>query len=136
MIIAKLTFECFEDTTISAVERAISALITELKYNGQIIGSEFPTLLKDGYFATQALCPEEDSLAYVNYNQAVNLAIRRLNDVGILQPKIDIQGQEIHSDMSDPQHLAPWQVLYTSYISICKPYIVVGVKGPIYGIML
>lgn len=121
MILAKLTFECFEDTTITAVERAIASLITELKYNGQIIGNEFPCLLKDGYFVTQALCPTEDSLSYVNNNKAVNNAISELNKSGILQPKIDVLGQEIHSDMSDHEHTPSWQVLYTSYVQTCSP---------------
>ena len=121
MILAKLEFECFEDTTITAVERAISGLITELKYNGQIIGQEFPTLLKDGYFVTQVLCPEEQSLAYNNHNKAVTIAISKLNDVGVLQPKISILGQEIHSDSSDPEHTPSWQGLYTSYIQTCSP---------------
>ncbi|MDP2562232.1 Zn-ribbon-containing protein [Psychrobium sp. 1_MG-2023] len=121
MILAKLTFECFEDTTITAVERAICGLITELKYNGQIIGQEFPTLLKDGYFVTQVLCPEEESLQHTQNNQAVNRAINNLTKAGILQPKIDILGQEIHSDMTDPVHQASWQMLYTSYVQTCSP---------------
>lgn len=121
MILAKLTFECFEDTTITAVERAISSLITELKYNGQIIGNEFPCLLKDGHFVTQALCPTDDALQYTNNNKAVNNAISALNKSGLLQPKIDILGQEIHSDMSDHDHTPSWQVLYTSYVQTCSP---------------
>lgn len=121
MILAKLTFECFEDTTITAVERAISSLITELKYNGQIIGNEFPCLLKDGHFVTQALCPTEDALLHSNNNEAVNRAINALNNSGILQPKIDILGQEIHSDMSDPVHTPTWQILYTSFVQTCSP---------------
>ena len=121
MILAKLTFECFEDTTMTRVELAINALITELKYNGQIIGQEFPTLLKDGYFVTQVLCPEEDSLAHLNHNLAVKNAIDRLNDAGILQPKITILGQELHSDSTDPAHTPSWQILYTSYVQTCSP---------------
>lgn len=121
MILAKLEFECFQDTTISAVERAVSGLITELKYNGQIIGQEFPTLLKEGYFITQVLCPEEDSLAYTNHNKAVKNAISQLTDAGILQPKITVLGHEIHSDSSDPVHQPSWQILYTSYVQTCSP---------------
>lgn len=121
MILAKLTFECFEDTTMTKVELAINSLITELKYNGQIIGQEFPTLLKDGYFVTQVLCPEEESLAYFNHNDAVNKAINALSTAGLLQPKISILGQELHSDSTDPQHTPSWQVLYTSYVQTCSP---------------
>jgi len=121
VILAKLEFECFEDTTITAVERAISGLMTELKYHGQIIGQEFPTLLKDGYFVTQVLCPEEQSLAHSNHNQAVKNAISALNDAGILQPKITILGQEVHSDTTDPEHQPSWQMLYTSYVQTCSP---------------
>ncbi|NRA54971.1 MAG: Zn-ribbon-containing protein [Gammaproteobacteria bacterium] len=121
MIIAKLEFECFEDTTMTAAERAISGVITELKYNGQIIGQEFPTLLKEGAFVTQILCHEEDSLAYSNHNQAVKNAISDLNKAGILQPKITILGQDIHCDTTDPKHQPQWQVLYTSYVQTCSP---------------
>jgi len=121
MILAKLTFECFEDTSITPVELAINGLITELKYNGQIIGQEFPTLLKDGYFITQVLCPEEDSLAHHHHNQAVKNAVANLTNAGILQPKIDILGPEIHSDSTDHQHQPSWQILYTSYIQTCSP---------------
>lgn len=121
MILAKLEFECFEDTTITAVERAVSGLMTELKYNGQIIGQEFPTLLKDGYFISQVLCPEEGSLAYTNHNKAVKGAISALNNAGILQPKISILGQELHSDTTDPEHQPSWQILYTSYVQTCSP---------------
>ncbi len=120
MILVKLTFECFQDTTITAAEQAISGVMTELKYNGQIIGQEFPTLLKDGYFVTQVLCPEEDSLAHTNHNKAVKTAISALSNAGILQPKITILGQEIHSDTTDPCQQPSWQILYTSYIQTCS----------------
>ncbi len=121
MILTRLVFECFEDTTLTAVERAISSLITELKYNGQIIGNEFPCLLKDGQFVTQALCPTEDALAHYNNNSAVSRALTALNEAGVLKPKIDILGQELHSDMSDPEHNPSWQILYTSYVQTCSP---------------
>jgi predicted nucleic acid-binding Zn ribbon protein len=121
VILCKLEFECFEDTTITAAEKAISGLITELKYNGQIIGQEFPTLLKEGCFITQAMCPEADSLAHSNHNKAVKNAISNLTSAGILQPKISILGQDIHCDTTDPVHQPNWQILYTSYIQSCSP---------------
>lgn len=121
MILTRLIFECFQDTTLTAAERAISGLITELKYNGQIIGNEFPCLLKDGHFVTQALCPTEDALMHSNNNKAVNRALNALIDAGLLKPKVDVLGQELHSDMSDPEHTPSWQILYTSYVQTCSP---------------
>ena len=69
MYIVDLTFDCYQDTTLEAAEQAIVRLVNALRFNGQIIGEEFPTTLKDGFFITRVMCPEEDALHPLNQNR-------------------------------------------------------------------
>ncbi|WP_351090122.1 DUF2310 family Zn-ribbon-containing protein, partial [Shewanella sp. S1-49-MNA-CIBAN-0167] len=41
MFVTELRFECFADTTIDTVEKAINAFLEALRANGQILGREF-----------------------------------------------------------------------------------------------
>lgn len=50
MYVVELEFECFDNTTISAVDKAINGLMDALRYNGQVLGREFPIVLGDGVF--------------------------------------------------------------------------------------
>ena len=121
MLLTELHFECFRDTTIQAVELAISDVINALRYNGQIIGREFPCQMREGIFVTRVVCPEPDSLHPNNHSDAVNHSLDRLAGAGLLKPKVKIQGEDLHSDTTDPDHLPEWQLLYTSYLQCCSP---------------
>lgn len=125
MFAAQLTFECFRDTTISAVEKALSILIDSYYFNGQIIGREFPTVMKDGYFVTRVVCPDKNALSPDNNSQVVEHFLNKLADAGLLQPKLDLLGVDINSDSADechPQQTPPsWQILYTTFVHSCSP---------------
>lgn len=62
MYVVELQFECFDNTTIPAVDTAINGLMDALRYNGQVLGREFPIVMDDGVFKVRAVCPEEHSL--------------------------------------------------------------------------
>ena len=51
MFVVDLTFDCYQDTTLDDAERAINRVVNALRFNGQIIGDEFPTVLKDGHLS-------------------------------------------------------------------------------------
>ncbi len=57
MYVVELHFECFDNTTISAVEKGINGLMDALRYNGQVLGREFPVVMGEGNssFARYAL---------------------------------------------------------------------------------
>lgn len=59
MYVVELQFECFDNTTISAVDKAINGLMDALRYNGQVLGREFPVILGEGEFYVRAVCPEK-----------------------------------------------------------------------------
>lgn len=50
MYVVELQFECFDNTTVSAVDKAINGLMDALRYNGQVLGREFPIVMGDGEF--------------------------------------------------------------------------------------
>ncbi|SQD80032.1 Zn-ribbon-containing protein [Moritella yayanosii] len=121
MFTAELTFECYQDTTIEAVDGAITQLIDALRYNGQILGREFPTSIDDGVFITRVVCPEEESLHPRHHSSIVEQRLQALSEAGLLAPKIRLTGMDLHSDNTDLCQPPEWQVLYTHYLSTCSP---------------
>ena len=101
MFVVDLTFDCYQDTTLDDAERAINRVVNALRFNGQIIGDEFPTVLKDGYFITRVMCPLEDALHPLNHSPFVKKAIELLQDAGLLAPKVKVIGQDIHANGAD-----------------------------------
>ncbi|MDE3272373.1 Zn-ribbon-containing protein [Pseudoalteromonas sp. G4] len=121
MYIVDLTFDCYQDTTLEAAEQAIVRLVNALRFNGQIIGEEFPTTLKDGFFITRVMCPEEDALHPLNHSPFVKFSLDKLNEAGLLQPKVKVIGQDIHSNGSDTCTSPSSYILYTTYLHTCSP---------------
>ncbi|MEO2280891.1 Zn-ribbon-containing protein [Pseudoalteromonas pernae] len=121
MFVADLTFDCYQDTQLDTAEQAINQMVVALRANGQIIGDEFPTVLKDGYFLTRIMCPEEDSLHPLNHSPFVKFAINKLNEAGLLAPKVKIVGQDIHANSADNCHEPSSYILYTTYLHTCSP---------------
>ena len=121
MIINELTFECFDNTTFSHVDTAINGLLDALRYNGQILGREFPILYQDGKFVLRVVCPENDSLAAKYHSPQVKAKLKSLSSAFLLSPKIKILGRDINSEQSAENFTPTWQVLYTSYVHTCSP---------------
>ena len=102
MYIVELCFECYRDTSLGDAERAIVNYLEMLRYQGQILGREFPTSMHDGYFVSRVVCPEQDSLHPDNQSEQVKLAEQQLNQAGLLAPKLQLQGADLLSDSTDP----------------------------------
>lgn len=121
MYVVDLTFDCYQDTTLDAAEVAINRVVNALRFNGQIIGEEFPTVLKDGYFVTRVMCPEEDAMHPLNHSPFVKHSIAQLQEAGLLAPKTKVIGQDIHSNGADTCHEPSAYILYTTYVHTCSP---------------
>ncbi|MDW6003392.1 Zn-ribbon-containing protein [Vibrio mangrovi] len=119
--VAELQFECFDNTTVSAVERAISGLLEALRFQGQILGREFPVVMGDGEFFVRVLCPEKQSLHPKYHSDFVQVCMNRLAEASLLAPKVRVLGQDIHSEQTDTAEHREWQVLYTTYVHTCSP---------------
>lgn len=121
MFVCELMFECFENTTITKVEGAINGLMDALRFNGQVLGREFPLAMDDATFTVRGVCPEEQSLHPRNHSDFVNFCLKRLSEAGLLAPKVRLLGQDINSEHTAPPQQPSWQVLYTTYVHTCSP---------------
>ncbi len=121
MYITEITFECFDNTTFEAVDKAINGLLEAWRYNGQILGREFPLLFLDGAFQVRLVCPEKDSLHPKYHSLEVKQALAKLADAFLTAPKIKLLGQDINSEASSPTLAKNWQILYTTYVHTCSP---------------
>lgn len=121
MYVIELQFECFDNTTISAVDSAINGLMDALRYNGQVLGREFPIIMGEGEFRVRAVCPEQDSLHPDFHSDSVNAHFNRLVDAKLLAPKVRLLGRDLNSEESAEDNPPSWQVIYTTFVHTCSP---------------
>ncbi|HBV74932.1 MULTISPECIES: Zn-ribbon-containing protein [Vibrio] len=124
MYVVELQFECFDNTTIDAVERSINGLLDALRYNGQVLGREFPIIIGDGEFRARLICPEADSLHPDYHSDYVKVCLQRLTDAKVLAPKVKVLGQDLNSEQTvsyEEAGQSSWQILYTTFIHSCSP---------------
>lgn len=121
MWVCELGFDCYQDVSLEDAESAVRQLLDALRYNGQILGREFPTTIHQGRLASRVVCPEQDSLHPRHHSRQVELAITRLHQVGLTSPQVTQRGPDLNSDTTDEAHTPAWQLLYTSYLHTCSP---------------
>ena len=121
MYVVEILFECFDDTTISAVDRSINGLMEALRYNGQVLGREFPVVMGEGVFTVRAVCPEADALHPDNHSDYVRFCMKSLSDACLLAPKVRLLGRDLNSEQAAEEEKPEWQVLYTTYVHTCSP---------------
>lgn len=121
MFVCELEFECFDNTTVDAVDKAINGLMDALRYNGQVLGREFPITMGEGIFYVRAVCPEQDSLHPKYYSDYVKACLKRLSQACLLTPKVRLLGRDLNSEQSASTNKPEWQVLYTTYVHTCSP---------------
>ncbi|OBT16860.1 hypothetical protein A9264_10210 [Vibrio sp. UCD-FRSSP16_10] len=121
MFVCEMQFECFENTTLTAVEKAINGLMEALRFNGQVLGREFPLAMDEATFSLRCVCPEEDSLHPRNHSDFVRFSLAKLSEAGVLTPKIRILGQDLNSEQTSEESEPNWQILYTTYVHTCSP---------------
>lgn len=121
MYLVELQFECFDNTTLTAVDKAINGLIEALRYNGQILGREFPIVMGEAEFFVQAVCPEKDSLHPKYHSDYVKACLNRLTDASLIGPKVKVVGRDLNSEETAPHSTPSWQIVYTTYVHSCSP---------------
>lgn len=121
MFVVELQFECFDNTTVTAVDKAINGLMDALRYNGQVLGREFPIVMGEGEFFVRVVCPEKESLHPKYHSDFVNVCFERLSEASLLKPKMRLLGRDINSEQAAEPGKPNWQVLYTTYVHTCSP---------------
>ncbi|WEM42830.1 Zn-ribbon-containing protein [Photobacterium sp. DA100] len=121
MYVVELQFECFDNTTVAAVDSAINGLMDALRYNGQVLGREFPIVMDEGTFKVRAVCPEQDSLHSRFHSPQVKAGMNRLSQASLLSPKVKLLGRDLNSEAAAENFSPSWQVIYTTYVHTCSP---------------
>ena len=121
MFIKELSFECYRDSDYASIERAINNYFDMLRYNGQILGREFPIAMFEGVFSTRLVCPEESSLHETFNSPQVSHALSKLTDAGLLAPKIKTVAEDLNSLACADDFKPSWQILYTTFLDTCSP---------------
>ncbi|WP_413113755.1 Zn-ribbon-containing protein [Thaumasiovibrio sp. DFM-14] len=121
MYVCELQFDLFDNTTFTDVEVSINALMDALRYNGQVLGREFPVVIGEGVFSVRAVTPESDSLHPDYHSPQVKACLARLSQASLLSPKIKVLGRDLNSDTSSDTEHPTWFVLYTSYVHTSSP---------------
>ena len=101
MYITELSFEVYRDTSMGDVEKAVNYVLDCLRYNGQVLGRELPVSMDGATFTARVVCPESNSLHPDFHSPQVKHAMDILADSGLLQPKINVNGEDMNSDPSD-----------------------------------
>lgn len=121
MYVCALTFDCFDDIDINTAQSCISALLDAYRYNGQIIGREFPITLTNSQFKVTLVCPEKASLAPQNNNQEVAMKLDSLLAFDLSLPSVELLGLECQSDFSDLCEQPEALVIYSTFVQSCSP---------------
>lgn len=121
MYVFQLTFKCLEDIDINTAQQALSDLLDSYRYNGQIIGREFPIALSNGIFTVSLVCPDKDAFAEKYNSEVINLQLSQLTRLGLSLPAIELKGLESQSDFVDLCEQLKGYVLYTTYVQSCSP---------------
>ncbi|WP_028117275.1 Zn-ribbon-containing protein [Ferrimonas senticii] len=121
MYLLEIRFECFADTTLTAVERAINGLMEAWRHNGQLLGREFPLVQQGAEFSMRAMSPETDSLNPQFNSDWGNRCLEALSEAKLLRPRVKLLGRDINSEASAEALPENWQVLYTTYVHSCSP---------------
>ena len=121
MYVCQLTFTCLDDIDLNTAQSCISALLDAYRYNGQIIGREFPITLTNDKFLVTFVCPEKDSLAVKYNNEEVNIKLQSLDVFDLSQPEFELLGLECQSDFSDICQQPKALILYSTFVQSCSP---------------
>ncbi len=121
MYLVEIRFECYDNTTLTAVEQAINRLMEAWRHNGQLLRREFPLVQHDAEFTLRAMCPEIESLQPAFSSPWVRRQLHALSEAKLLQPRVKLIGRDINSEASAESLPTQSQILYTTYVHSCSP---------------
>ena len=134
MFLTEITFT-YQHSTIENIYKlsnVINQVIEQWRYNGQIIGREIPMFIAQQKsdrmyaFIARVVCPEQQSLYPEFNNSAVDQALEKAQQLGIMFDSLEVLGQDLNSDDTyyhdTYEGQQPyWQMLYTTYLKSCSP---------------
>lgn len=121
MYVCQLTFDVVDEIELDTAQRAISQLLDDYRYNGQIIGREFPVIFTGEQFEVLFVCPEQDSVSPHNNCERVTESFENVVKVGLSLPNFELKGLESQSDFVDVCDSPTQLVVYSTFVQSCSP---------------
>ncbi|GIV96381.1 MAG: Zn-ribbon-containing protein [Herpetosiphonaceae bacterium] len=117
---------CFQiiDVNTEGMEGSVEAIkefLNGLRFNGQILGREYPIARNIDKYQIYVLTPEENSLDKDRYNKNVRHWINILVNNGVTGPDITIIGKDPDSSDTCSCNKPGSYILYTTYLSLESP---------------
>lgn len=121
MYLVDVTFDLYEDSAVHLVEGAVMRVFDAWRHQGQVLGRELPTWIKDGSLNLRVVCPEPDSLHSRHLSPAGRHALKKLGEAGLTQPRVKLLGRDLFSDTTAEPEPPSWQLLYATFVHNCSP---------------
>jgi len=115
MWVAELRFRIIADTSYTDAEAAIRCYLESLIFQGQILGREFPTYLAQDEFVSRVILPALDALHQQHHSNRGLQALQALGVAGIAYPKLEILGEDLMSNHTDPCSVSETYILYCRF---------------------
>lgn len=115
MLVAELHFRIVADTSYAIAETAIRSYLECLIFQGQILGREFPTVLQQDIFISRIVIPASDALVGRHHSARGLQALEKLESAGLSYPKLQILGEDLMSNHTDPCSETSGYILYCRF---------------------
>lgn len=121
MYVFSIRIACLQDMELSIAQQVLTQLMDEYRYNGQVIGREFPIILVGEHFEITCVCPEQSSLDTVNSSAEVMNTLQTAHAIGLGEFQFELLGLETQSDFTDICTTPKGYILYSTFVQSCSP---------------
>lgn len=115
MYVAELSFLVIGDTSYSAAETAIRHYLEALIFRGQMLGREMPTYFRHDCFVSRVQLPAPDALLQQHHSERGLSALRQLGAAGLALPKLNVLGEDLMANHTDPCKAPSALILYSRF---------------------
>lgn len=115
MWVAELAFKIIANTSYQQAETAVRRYLEALIFHGQVLGREFPTYLAGDEFISRVILPAEDALQQQYHSSKGQQQLLALGEAGLAFPKLQLLGQDLMSNHTDPCQSPAALILYCRF---------------------
>lgn len=115
--IAHFSYRNFEQDPVTA----ISQILNQWLYNGQVIGREMPITFHQNEFQARVCVPEQESLLPQYNSDEVKEALSQAGEIGVNFAGFELVGRDYQGEETANNRSPQFQILYTTYLDTCSP---------------
>lgn len=117
LAIVHFSYHNFEQDPVTA----ISQVLNQWLYNGQVIGREMPITFHQNEFQARVCVPTQESLLPQYNSDEVNEALQQAVEIGVNFASFELVGRDYQGEESSHNRSPAFQILYTTHLDTCSP---------------